>query len=69
MAKLEDNFEKLEQLIDDMENNDMSLEDLFHMYEQGMKLLASCNKEIDKVEKKLIILKEGSDGTAEGKSE
>lgn len=69
MAKLEDNFEKLEQLIDDMENNDMSLEELFHMYEQGMMLLASCNKEIDKVEKKLIILKEGSDGTAEGKSE
>ena len=52
-----------------MENNDMSLEELFHMYEQGMKLLASCNKEIDRVEKKLIILKEGSDGTAEGKSE
>lgn len=61
MAKLEENFEKLEKLVETMENDELSLEESFKMYEQGMKLLASCNKDIDKVEKKLIILKEGTD--------
>lgn len=60
MAKLEDNFEKLEKYIDQLENEELSLEESFKIYEQGMKLLAECNKDIDKVEKKLIVLKEGS---------
>ena len=36
------------------------------LYEQGMKLLAQCNSEIDRVEKKLIILQEEADETADG---
>lgn len=63
MAKLEENFKKLEELIETMENDELSLEESFKMYEQGMKILAACNKDIDKVEKKLIILKEGTDET------
>ena len=63
MAKLEENFKKLEELIETMENDELSLEESFKMYEQGMKSLAACNKDIDKVEKKLIILKEGTDET------
>lgn len=65
MAKLEDNFNKLETIIDKLENGDKGLEESFKLYEQGMKLLAQCNSEIDKVEKKLIILQEESNETAD----
>ncbi len=65
MAKLEDNFNKLETIIDKLENGDKGLEESFKLYEQGMKLLAQCNSDIDKVEKKLIILQEESDETTD----
>ncbi len=61
MAKLEDNFNKLEAIVDKLENEEMTLEESFKAYEQGMKLLSDCNKEIDKVEKKIIVLQEGTD--------
>ena len=56
MAKLEDDFNKLEEIINSMENNEMSLEEAFKAYEEGVKLVAECNAQIDKVEKQLIIL-------------
>lgn len=60
MAKLEDNFNSLEKCIDQLENEELPLEEAFKIYEQGMKLLAECNKDIDNVEKKLVVLKEGT---------
>lgn len=35
-----------------------SLEDSFKAYEEGMRIVLSCNEQIDKVEKQLIILNE-----------
>lgn len=58
MAKLEDNFKKLEDIIERMEHEDLSLEDSFKAYEEGMRIVLSCNEQIDKVEKQLIILNE-----------
>ena len=63
MAKLEDNFEKLEAIIDKLESDETGLEESFKIYEQGMKILAQCNSEIDKVEKKVLKLME--DGKTE----
>lgn len=59
MPGIEDNFKELEAIISRLENEDLTLEDSFATYEKGMKLLAECNTELDKVEKKLIVLKEG----------
>lgn len=59
MPGIEENFKELESIISELENDELSLEDSFVMYEKGMKLLAACNKALDKVEKKLIVLKEG----------
>ena len=42
MAKaqtLEQSFEKLEQIIGNLENGDVSLEDSFKLYNEGMKLI------------------------------
>ena len=66
MAKaqtLEQSFEKLEQIIGNLENGDVSLEDSFKLYNEGMKLTQNCNQQLDKVEKKIVVLnqKEGDE--------
>ncbi len=61
MAKaktLEENFVQLEDIIKQLENNELSLDEAFKAYETGIKLTAECNKQLDKVEKQIIILKE-----------
>ena len=42
-------------------SEDISLEQSFHVYEKGMKLLRECNEKIDRVEKKVLEL--NSDGS------
>lgn len=66
MAKaqtLEQSFEKLDQIIGNLENGDVSLEDSFKLYNEGMKLIQNCNQQLDKVEKKIVVLnqKEGDE--------
>lgn len=59
--KLEEAFEKLDRIIEELEKPDISLEDSFALYQEGMKLLKACNDSIDKVEKELIILSESGE--------
>ncbi len=56
---LEQTLEQLENVMGELEKEDISLEDSFRLYQEGMKLLKECNDSIDKVEKKLMILEEG----------
>lgn len=58
---LEQSFGMLNLIMEELEKEDVSLEDSFRLYQEGMKLLKECNDSIDKVEKKLMILEE--DGT------
>lgn len=53
---IEQVFEEIEQTIEKLQNPDTSLEQSFALYEQGMKQVAFCNKEIDGIEKKIQIL-------------
>lgn len=59
--KLEESFEKLNQILEELEKPEVSLEDSFSLYQEGMKLLKACNDSIDKVEKQLIILSESGE--------
>lgn len=64
MAKkiiLEESFEHLETIIAELEKGDMTLEDSFKKYEEGMKLIKNCSNSIDRVEKKLIVLENGEE--------
>ena len=61
--KLEDAFEKLDEMLDVLESPDISLEESFEVYKEGMTLLTKCNETIDQVEKKVLKL------TEEGKLE
>ncbi|MDE7030965.1 MAG: exodeoxyribonuclease VII small subunit [Lachnospiraceae bacterium] len=61
MAKeqtLEQTFEKLEDMIGKLEQEDIPLEESFKLYKEGMKLIKSCNDRIDKVEKEVLKLNE-----------
>lgn len=55
---LEQLFGKLETVITDLEGEDVTLEDSFRLYNEGMNLLKKCTKTIDEVEKKVLILDE-----------
>ncbi len=56
--KLEEAFEKLEKTVSTLEREDISLEESFQIYQQGMELLKQCNQAIDQVEKKVLVLNE-----------
>ena len=53
---LEESFEGIDSIIDELQSGELSLEESFKKYEQGMKLIKNCNDAIDKVEKKLIVI-------------
>ena len=60
---LEEMFDQIEGIIEELEDRNISIEDAFARYESGMKLLAGCNDKIDVIEKKVLAL--NSDGTLE----
>ena len=53
---LEECFEGLDDIIVDLQSGELSLEDSFKKYEEGIKLIKKCTETIDKVEKKLIVV-------------
>lgn len=57
-SKLEESFAKLDDIAKKLEDDTISLEESFALYQEGMKLLKLCNDSIDKVEKKIIMLEQ-----------
>ena len=55
---LEEIFSDLEQTIKQMEEGEISLEESFQLYHQGMDMLKACNSKIDKVEREMLLLDE-----------
>ena len=55
---LEELFAGLEEVIDGMERQEVSLEESFKLYHRGMELLKSFNDRLDKIEKKMLVLDE-----------
>ncbi len=53
---LEEAFARLEQVIEALESREISLEDSFRIYQEGMNLLKLCNDKIDRVEKKILVI-------------
>lgn len=59
--KLEESFDKLNKIVEELEKPDISLEASFALYQEGITLLKACNDSIDKVEKQLIILSDNGE--------
>lgn len=59
--RLEDVFGKLEEIVIALEREDISLEESFKVYQEGMTILKQCNTAIDRVEKKVMVLNENGE--------
>lgn len=55
---LEKAFEELDSKVSALENPNISLEDSFKIYKDGMELLKKCSESIDEVEKKVLVLEQ-----------
>lgn len=55
---LEESFTALEEIVGKLEDEEISLEESFKLYQEGVKLLQKCNTAIDKVEKELVVISE-----------
>jgi len=53
----EEGLDKLEAIVDEMENGDLKLDALVKRYEEGSKLLVQCDKKISEAEMKIEILR------------
>ena len=58
---LEEQFQSLEEIINRLEREEVSLEESFQLYHRGMELLKKCNDTIDTVEKKVLMLDENGE--------
>lgn len=56
MASFEENLAKLEKLTTDIKRNDISLEDALKDFEEGIKLAASMDEQLNQIEGKVQIL-------------
>ena len=59
--KINDIFTKLDSLVKEMEDPNLTLEASFEKYTEGLKLLKACNESIDKIEKEIEILEARDD--------
>lgn len=55
---LEESFEQIEKLLEKLGDREVSLEDSFRMYQEGMELLKRCSDRIDRVEKQMLQIDE-----------
>ena len=53
---------RLEQIVRIMERGDAQLADSLALFEEGTKLIASCSKQLDQAEQKVVKLMKGADG-------
>lgn len=58
---LEQIFGQLDELVQKLENEEVSLEESFQLYHEGMDLLKVCNDKIEAVEKKMMVLDENGE--------
>ena len=52
----EEAVENLDKVVKNLSDPELSLDDAFKSYEDGIKLLKHCNDTLDKVEKKVMLI-------------
>lgn len=60
----ETSLQLLEELVNRMENGDMSLEDSLKEFENGIKLVQNCQKSLSEAEQKVQILLKNSESAS-----
>ena len=59
-SNLEDTFNKLEAVLNEMEQGELTLDESFKLYNQGLKIIKDCNQQIETIEKQIKIINEES---------
>lgn len=60
-VSLEETFEQIETIIEQLESPEVTLDDSFRLYQAGVEKLKMCNLLLDTVEKKMQVMQ--SDGS------
>ncbi len=60
-VSLKELFAQVDDLLEQMESTDISLEEGFAAYQKGRALLRLCEEKIDLIEKKVMVLDEEGD--------
>ena len=58
----EENIEKLEEILSKLEDEKLPLDTSVKLYEEGMKLISKCNRELEAAERKIKILTRTANG-------
>ncbi|MGH9378371.1 MAG: exodeoxyribonuclease VII small subunit [Terriglobia bacterium] len=61
-ASFEDNLERLNAIVGQMEGAEVPLEKALELYEEGMRLSAVCQKQLEEAEGRVEILRKRADG-------
>ena len=56
--RLEEAFDRIEALLEKLQDKDVTLEESFGLYQEGMGLLKLCNENIDHVETQMLQIDE-----------
>jgi exodeoxyribonuclease VII small subunit len=60
--KFEEAMQRLEDIVESLEENDLSLNDSLKVFEEGMKLIGFCSKRLEEVEQKVTMLVKENEG-------
>jgi exodeoxyribonuclease VII small subunit len=63
-ANFEEAMKRLEEIVEQMESGDLSLDDLILRYEEGMKLVKVCQERLTVAEQRIEIITRNSAGKA-----
>lgn len=61
--KFEKALERLEKIVEELEEGNIPLEDALKKYEEGVKLSRVCSEKLSQAEKKIQVLTKSLDGT------
>ncbi|MGM9644482.1 MAG: exodeoxyribonuclease VII small subunit [Eubacteriales bacterium] len=62
---LESAMARLEEIVNEMENEKLPLDKSLKLYEEGIGLVAKCTEELEAAKRKIQILQQGKDGEIE----
>ena len=64
-VKFEEALKKLEKIVDDLEQGDLSLDEALKKYQEGIELSRLCSQRLDQAKKKIDLLVKNKKGEFE----
>lgn len=64
-VSFEDKMKELEQIVNELESGDLTLDDTIKKFENGMKISKDCSQMLENAEKKITILLENDNNIEE----